>query len=216
MDTLNRYYEGLKMAIKGIRTNMKPSNRKILDEYGNLNIITTYVVRTPLRSAVKTILTVAHDTLQKTKLHDELFHLYCVFELSNNKKFIVEKNEDINITEFKEWKNIDEYIVIQTPPNLSLNIILANTLNYVGADRFYKYDAFDTNCQHFVYNILLANGYKMDNDIKKYILQDVKDLLPKWAKNITTMLTSFFNRIKILIHGKGMGYNYDVLYEYIK
>lgn len=216
MSEIKRYYEGLKMALKGIRTNMKPSNRKILEEYGDLEIIKTYIVRTPLKDTVRNILDTVHNLTMNNAPHDLLFHLYCVFQLSNNKQFIVEKNEDINITDFEKWKPVDDYYEMKTPSNLSLNAILLNTIEYMTPERFYTYNAFSTNCQDFVLSILKSNGYNVTQNIEKWILQDVKNLLPSWGKKVASFATSLFNRIKTIWQGKGFGGNQQLSNEVIE
>jgi len=74
---------------------------------------------------------------------------------------------------------------------LTLSELFKNTIDNVGAYRFYIYSAFKNNCQTFVMDILQSN--KLGNtELYKYILQDAAYILennPSFLRSIAQFST---------------------------
>lgn len=202
INNVARHFKGVVMAIKGTRTNFKPSVREILKNDGDTKIINIRVCRSPVKYGISGAVKIINSLEGKPPKFDVLFHLYLIIELDNKKVYMVEKNEDINIKLFTP-KEKSECIDIDTPNNLTMNSIFNNTLNKIGNERFFHYDAFSNNCQQFVKDVLISNDISLNNNQINFIMQDVKDIVPNWAQNATRFITDLANRGKIIIQGQG-------------
>ena len=61
----------------------------------------------------------------------------------------------INLEILKTINNKREVIDINLNNNLTLDILLNNTLKLMGKENFYRYSAYNNNCQTFISNILI-------------------------------------------------------------
>lgn len=200
-----QHIEGIRKALEGIRMNFKPSMRELLKKVGQIPIIKIYVCRRPLSSKFSTII----NFINKKETHDKLFHLFLILELQDGQKIMLEKNEDLNIANYKK-SNVDEVIEIQSYNQTmmkTINELLKNAIDTYGNKKIFEYDAFSTNCQQFVIDILGGSNIMIDNTTKNFILQDVKDLVPSWAQRLAHGVTSFYNRLKMMIQGYGLQFN---------
>ena len=202
---VKRRINGVKMAIKGVRTNLKPSVRKILEHEDGV-IQEMNVCRQPINSKIKKLLYWVNTIGSHRMSHDELFHLFLIVRLDNGKVFVMEKNEDINIKPFKP-DELDECQPVELNQKISMAEVLLVTREKVGDRRFYLYDAFNENgggnCQTFVMDMLTSIGIDVSPELKSFILQKVDKLIPEWSKRITSFITSLYNRGKTFVFGEG-------------
>ena len=204
---LMAHLEGLQKAIEGVRMNFKPSMRNILKNIGNTPIYKIYVCRRPLSSKFSMIINFVNKiTNYQGTAHDKLFHLFLILELIDNKKVMLEKNEDLNI-EYYNKSNVDEVIELTSydpTKKITINELLRKAIEKHGNKKIFEYNAFSTNCQQFVIDILDANDIYIDDRIHDFILQDVKNLVPSWADKLAHGITSLYNRFKMIIQGYGI------------
>jgi hypothetical protein len=204
IDEIGRYIRGIKMAIKGTRTNLKPSVRKFLEKHGDVEIAKIDVARRPLAQLLNDLVG-AMQNIGGAQLavspHDKLFHLFFIMTFDDGTIARVEKNEDINITTYTPDPK-DEVLDVPIKRGLTLNQMIANTIKKVGERRFYHYDAYDTNCQKWVDDMLTSNGLS-NTKIKSFVLQDVSKLVPKWGQKLTQFTTDLKNRLNTVIQGEG-------------
>lgn len=184
---------------------LEPQARKLLERVGNEEVKTIQIVRTPLSSFTKGFLNIISlgqfDKISK-KYYDEMFHL----SLWINGQYNLEKNEVVvfNTKNPKEAKS-QVRDVTNIPAGLTIQQLIDNTRDRMGADNFSTYDAEKLNCQNFLINVFDANkiGDKVDRD---FIFQDATKIfkeLPEYAKvlgKVSTNLGAIFNR---LIKGNG-------------
>jgi hypothetical protein len=208
-DDVKRHVKGVWMAIKGVRTNLKPSVREILEKVGDIPIREIYICRQLLGKTYNQVLNLFNRIANRKMVHDQLFHLYLICVLENGQKIAIEKNEDINMFNYKNQDLPKEIIKISDiPKGLTINVMLQNTRNQIGDHDFFTYNAFSTNCQHFVYHLIESNIRSHPNpEEKRFILQDVKDLAPDWSQKMAFFLTSLKNRINTVIQGEGTIYD---------
>jgi hypothetical protein len=204
---IGRYFRGFLMAIKGVRTNFKPKVRDILQKDGNVPIKELVVCRKPLGNTYNSILNVLNKLSGKEPAHDKLFHLFVIAKLENGKSIKIEKNEDINLDYYTESVIPTDFMPINLQTKMTITEMLENTLKKIGMKDFFEYDAFSTNCQHFIYNLLLANNIQVDEKLKTFILQEVKHLTPEWGQKIAHFLTNLKNKINVIVQGEGAGSN---------
>ena len=82
----------------------------------------------------------------------------------------------------------ETYDIINVPPNLTVNILLGNTENLMGRQKFLSYSAYDNNCRHFILNVLQANGINEGMDFIKQNMEGIfqnNESLRKFANTIT-------------------------------
>jgi hypothetical protein len=83
---------------------------------------------------------------------------------------------------------------------VTLNEFIMRGMYQLG-DKFFEYDAMQSNCQDFVLNLILANRWISDY---KFIKQTTKSLLPKYVQAFARALTDLAAKFseKVTGHGK--------------
>ena len=194
-------------VINGTRYNFRPQDRKILEQDGNEQITLIKIVREPVHKIVNSIMNGItlgkFNEIKKEKGYDSFFHLFLIVQLSNNKYVRIEKNEVIALT-LKSDNNSGNNDSMQTIPqnHPSLNQFLKNTENYMGQDKFFKYDGVLNNCQDFVLAMLQANGL-LSSQLELFIKQDVSDV-PFYSKFFAKKVTDLAHRANIALDGMGI------------
>lgn len=198
--------KGIYDALHHDRLNIKPSMRAALQKIGSIPIIHIAVVRRPIAKVAETMMkfvqTVAiwrNDLFKRP--HDKLFHLFLVCTLKTGQRIVLEKNQDLNIQNYTPNKT-DEFMQIRITNGICLIQLVNNAILRFGAPRIFLYDAFGNNCQRFAMDVLTASGLA-NNSMTKFIIQEVKELVPQWGKKLTNFFTSFANRFDEVIHGRG-------------
>jgi hypothetical protein len=201
---ISRYIKGFYKAIVGNRDNLKPSVRDLLSQIGDKPINSLYVQRKPISSKITTILNITNNVSGNKEIHDDLFHLYIVVEI-DNLLYKLEKNEDINLDRYQGDVSPQDNVKINNiPNNLTLNSMIQNTINKIGEHDFFNYDAFSTNCQHFILNVLKSNNINISPELHKFIMQNVSDIAPEFSKKISYYVTSLKNRLNLISEGYGI------------
>lgn len=192
--------EGGKIAVPlHNRIGYKPSMREILEQIGDRRIISMMIVRRPLGKALNTIIN------QISKPHDQLFHLFLIINVQGTGNYyILEKNEDLNMYHNYKPHPLDERMYVETGvrSDLTINKLLENTRNAIGDKAMFDYNAFNNNCQKFVYDVLKSNGLLRQNHTE-FIMQNVENLVPHWAKKVAYFFTSLKNRLNQTVQGEG-------------
>jgi len=179
------------------------SVKNLKNAIGDDNIINLRIGRTPLPSAYTFFLNIISLGDFKRKLgrsnHDELFHLFLEITLSNGNRYILEKNEVIQLKQIHELPAKTETMDVADTDE-TINSLLLKTLNRIGASKFFFYQALSTNCQKFINDILITNGLSTSEN-KFFISQDNEKLLSKLSVyrkflNSVTDLASAGNNVK--------------------
>lgn len=201
--SLDMHIKGIKEAFKGVRLNLKPAAREMLEQHGNKQVSEIYICRRPLSNKFNTLLGLINKVAGYSGTpHDRLFHLMIVLRLSDGAWIQLEKNEDINIENFKK-SSVDEVRRLPTPEFITVGTMIKRAIEKFGYQRIFIYDAFSNNCQRFVLDVLDSNDIQATPDDVAFIIQDVSDLVPVWAQRIAKGVTSFYNRLKMAISGYG-------------
>lgn len=186
-------------------------NRFIKDN-GNKRIESITVYRAPIQSLIDKLFNILSmgkfDEAKDTLGYDDLFHLYAILTFNDDTRAIIEKNQDINITDDVSSRDKAESLAIdlggQQP---TLTMLLENTKKEMG-DRFYSYDAFKNNCQDFIFSMINSNGF-MTPEASAFIKQNAGLLLkslPGFADKFASTATttgSYVNRFMQRIGLKG-------------
>ena len=207
-------YGRVRGFITGQRFDYQPAIRKLLDEIKDINVIGITIYREPIKQAVNilaNIVSLGEIDKYKDKYNiDDMFHLYAIATLSNNTYIRFEKNSEIDIQRVNNLPNLEEkykFVCKMPNTNTSLPTMLTKTLNTIGQDRFFKYDALNNNCQSFIYNVLSTNNYnRLNPTMKTFVIQDLSELVKSinpTSQKVMNTLTDTAKRINILTQGAG-------------
>jgi hypothetical protein len=169
-------------------------SKNTLKEVGDAKVFGAKLYRTPVPDYLIEILNVVSLGDFKKKLkdteYDKLFHLGIILETSKG-RVLIEKNEVINVSKSipSKTEGYEEKEVTLHNHNLTVQEVLDNTQRVL-QDRFFKYSAYDNNCQNFILSLLKANNIGSEKD-KEFVKQDTEELfksnpyLRKLANTIT-------------------------------
>jgi hypothetical protein len=198
--------ETIKNAVEGyIKAGYPKKVQKILDKDGELPIASITLYRTPINSMLDKALNVislgAFQEYKKSKGYDAFFHLYMVATLQGGTRYLIEKNEVINISTNlpSTTDKTETYDLGPTKSGMGGGIPLAEflekTRKKIGDHRMMVYSAMENNCQRFILDLLDANGL-LWKGVREWIMQDVEDfakengLLSQVANTITDVAGS--------------------------
>ena len=207
-------YGRVRGFITGQRFDYQPAIRKLLNEIKDINVIGITIYREPIKQAVNilaNIVSLGEIDKYKDKYNiDDMFHLYAIATLSNNTYIRFEKNSEIDIQRVNNLPNLEEkykFVCKMPNTNTSLPTMLTKTLNTIGQDRFFKYDALNNNCQSFIYNVLSTNNYnRLNPTLKTFVIQDLSELVKSinpTSHKVMNTITDLGKRAQILIGGAG-------------
>jgi hypothetical protein len=160
-----------------------PSNvKELLSKVNDYTVDSITIGRNPVQSAIQGIL----KTIS-TVPYDNLFHLFMIFNCSNGKKVLLEKNARINMS--TSIPKMEESMLISNVPKYTIKEYVAKTKAYMGKN-FIPYDPDKNNCQNFILGVFQANGIQEGWD---FIKQDTsmifknKGWLSSTAKSVTDL-----------------------------
>ena len=192
----------IKSVIYG-RDDYPPRVREILKKYGDKNIRSLELYRTPIRAMIAKALDYLSNGKVSALPYDKLFHLALKVSLENGPSLIVEKNEVINIAPFRVGQD-SESMPISEVPNSTLSQFLENCKNKMGY-KFFRYQANSNNCQHFQLNLLQSNNL-LNETYRKFIKQDTASIFennPALRKLVNTA-TDTLGRLDVIKQGAGL------------
>ena len=193
-----------------IRNDFPPKARSILAKYAKAEVDNVIIRREPIVSLINTALnfiSLGKWNEMRDKLnYDKLFHLSMVVQVRNpNAYILVEKNEVINITDkFKMNSDKMEYLTIPVPKGINFWTFMKRAQEAKGED-FFKYDAFNNNCQIFIDGILSANGVNTP-EAQQFVMQNVDtmlDDLPEYVSPFARLTTNIAGLADRVLQGEG-------------
>ena len=154
------------------KDNIPQNVKTALNKIGTNKIISARVGRTPVQAiiqgALKTVANVPYD---------DLFHLFIELTLDNGQKWVLEKNERINLVKEDRTKNKGVEFTSSFPVNKSVDELFQNTKNRMG-DKFLPYQSASNNCQYFIMGVLDGNGLN-NSERTAFVKQDTKAIFEK-------------------------------------
>jgi len=185
------------------RQDLPPRVIKILNQYGNVPIVSGEICRYGIPSYLNTVANYASfGEFEKNNPYDKLFHLSIVFKLNNGLHVLVEKNEVINISTSINQPLDTERLFLDTPNGLTLNEVIKRTEERMGKEKFINYSANNNNCQNFILNILQANNMAT-NENTEFVKQNTEQLFKNlsYLRKFTNFGTDLASRIDVLKQG---------------
>ena len=191
------------------RNDYQPKVRNMITTYGNHNIIKMVIVRNPLSTLLTASLNVvslgAFSKRFSRLPYDKLFHLQLFITLDNNVTLSIEKNEVINMVLNPKLPNESQQKQInEIPHGITLNSLLENGKNIQGG-KWFKYSAYDNNCQDFIMALLKGSNIGNEQDYN-FVKQDTASLfkndsvLRKTANTVTDLAA----KINVITQGAGI------------
>lgn len=190
-----------------------PSVRKHLKMYGHFTVTGVTVCKTPVTrmlTKISNLLTLGRlgKSMRKQNF-DSMFHLYYILHTSDGstkRDIHMEKNARVLFSsKIPKQTDTTQCRYVETP-RVTVEEWVSKTRSRMGK-HFFHYSAARFNCQHFVTNSLKANDVEFDEELNKFVNQDVSAAMYSnpVAMRIVDGLTNASKRIEILMHGKGLG-----------
>ena len=113
----------------------------------------------------------------------------------------MEKNERINLASLSTATSGGERMPISQPINKTVNEIIMNTKNAMGA-KFTPYSAYDNNCQNFILAVLHANGIH-NATYDEFVKQHTDEIFKgkPGVRKFANTVTDIAGRANILVNG---------------
>lgn len=185
-------------AVTQGRNDYPPKMRTIIEKYGNVPILRMYACRTPVPSLLTSALNAVsfgefNKRWEKTP-HDKLFHLDLRIELATRPMttILLEKNEVLNamVNPIPPGKNTQCTLIRKNKKITMLNLLEA--AKQIQGDKFFRYSAYNNNCQDFIMAMLKGVGVGTQENYD-FIKQDTKSLFKglegtrKFANTVTDL-----------------------------
>ena len=168
-----------------------------LSKYGNNTVNEIIIAKIPIKGIMNILLnSITLGTFEKEAKkynYDDVFHLFAILKLDNGKKLITERNQRVVL---KEISGISAKDVTIIKTNITLNKLFDNAIKMDGKN-IWRYDPISNNCQKYITTLLKASNL-FNEDLNKFINQNVLNLLPSTSKKIastTTDVASIFENI---------------------
>lgn len=226
LSTFDRYYSsGGKSDVEmKASESLAPAGRmefikpvaEIFQQKGGLTITKIFMRRNPVDKFIEEFfqyVTLGQWSKVKQKYgYDRFFHLGLLLYLSDGSQYILEKLEVVSLTPYSKdtTPKGSSFRQVKLKSTLTLNDAINNTRKAMGDYKFFTYDSFDNNCQHFSMSVLQSNGLLTERD-KEFIYQPVDQLiqeLPFYTKSAATGITNLGALFTGVV--KGFGYTPQV------
>ena len=200
---------------RAIREDYPPYVRGLLREMGDRPIAEMYVRRDPIQSLLNSALNFISrgkwNEVRSKYSYDKLFHLglEVVVKVSEQdniyKRFVMEKNEVIEITTAKAFTKDTEIMPVSMGGQGHTMNSLLNGAKQIMGGKFFTYDPFYNNCQDFIMSLLLGSGIGSES-VYKFVKQPIDQLvseLPSYTGKIAKTLTDIGGVVNTAIYGQG-------------
>lgn len=170
-----------------------PSNvKELLSKVNDYNVESITIGRNSVQSIIQSAL----RTLSQVPF-DNIFHLFLVFNCSNGKKLLLEKNARINLS--MTIPKMEDSMLISNVPKYTIKEYIARTKQFMGAN-FIPYDPDKNNCQNFVLSVFQANGIQEAWD---FIKQDTSEIFKNkgWLSNTAKSVTNLGGVMDVVLKG---------------
>ena len=173
------------------RSDYPSDQKRIIEKYGNSAIRHIRIGRTPLPSAINSVLNIvtlgAFQKLVQASPYDKLFHLFCIITLDNGTKILLEKNAQINMKVVSSYnpKNTEYVDATYIPSGLTFKELLDNGRKIQGG-KWFKYNGTTNNCQDYIIAVLKGSSV-LNPELQDFIKQDVKSIFQTLPVTKTVM-----------------------------
>ena len=180
------------------RKGISPSVDRYLREHGDEPIIQIIISRNVVSSLITGTLKVISPQFREMNGSDKLYHLKLLIKTSRV-NLSLEKNEVISISPYKMEKGF-ENMNVTFSSGLTLNILLSNTRQLMGNDKFLGYSSRNNNCQNFILAILQSNNMANSQNVF-FTKQSTQELFSTSLRKITNTITDIAAAADIIRQG---------------
>jgi len=180
-----------------VRQKYTTATQKWVKANENQTISAMVIRRAPIAAGLNTafnLITAGQWTPgMKAAGYDKMYHLGVVITEENGKSSILEKLSSLNFSDSISTVPNTEYRKVSVPAGLTVGMMLDKTFDFMGSEKYFKYDAFANNCQTFIYSLLKSNGLGTQADYDwllqplDVLLKNEPGFLPGVAKTITNI-----------------------------
>lgn len=160
--------------------------------------------RTPIRKAIESALNLVSlgkwSRERRNFGYDNFYHLFLIVGTESGKRFIIEKNEVINVAHYTKEDPEDNMDVHVARP-VRLGVLMKRAEESM--DDYFLYDSFKNNCQVFVSNVLSGNNL-LTPELQEYISQQLEEVLktqPSYLSRIARNVTDIGGRVTRFLDG---------------
>lgn len=167
-------------------------SKKTLDQYGTMPVVRVQIYRTPLSNALNLVLQGLSfgqwEQLKQKYGFDKFYHLALILTVKTpqgfEKNIVTEKVQEVEVRE--DYKTTKYTEALQIPiSNMPFTIqqMVDQTMQRMGKQQFFAYEAFNNNCQVYVAeNLKSVNMYTPQ--AQQFLFQDLSGI----AQEINPML----------------------------
>lgn len=170
-------------------------SQSVYNTYKDALISGITVYRKPVNSTIQAILNFTSPGLKQAEKklgYDNIYHLGAVIKIKGGPSLIVEKLQNVRVARGGVPSGA-ESITIPVNKDMTLSDLFTRAIVGLGPQPFYQYNAFSTNCQHFIRNLLAKSGL-LTEESRKFIMQDVDQLvkaIPSRVQDATQLVSDF-------------------------
>ena len=175
-----------------------PTNvERLLEKNKDKFISKITIFRLPLQKELTQALNLLTDNsvkkfLKKNEEHDRLFHLGMFIETTDNKMYVLDKQQNMAFVvakkTFLKQKDMETSPVSNLPAGLTIGGLFDAGRKKMGS-KYYTYNALSNNCQRFVAENLDSINASYDRDWVVQNLEQLAKKLPMWQKRFGVLLT---------------------------
>lgn len=176
---------------------LPPYVQKFINQNGDNKIIAMTLCRSPVPIAIRKLMVGLSGAKDRV-----LYHLFLIVTMQNGKKFIMEKNERINVS-YKIPKATQTLQVNENFDNIIVSDLFSKTQKLMGNKKYFNYNSSSSNCQVFIANVLKANGL-LNDQYYAFIKQETADLFARdgnLRRISNTVVNEIAGRANILFSG---------------
>ena len=223
IDYFNKAKEAAKSVVQrvrdvslGVRDNYPPSTRKVLAEIGTQPVVSMVIRRDPIQGLLQTALNAitlgSWEKMKQRFAFDKIYHLGLEVSVRINPassqigRYVIEKNEVINVSPAKAYtKQTETWAVPLVGGSTTIQTLLSGAQRIQGA-QFFKYDAFNNNCQDFIAAVLSGSGLATPQllTIVKQPLESALSSLPDYTQKVAKAVTDVAALANVALEGRGV------------
>ena len=180
------------------------ATKVLIEKYSENTIKHITSCKTPLSEALQKLVKGLYNGKQSL---DTFFHLFLRLTLDNGTEVIFEKNERPMMSMAGAKKADEQQRVISTTGTLKLGDMITRGIQKVGLHKYFVYDPFYQNCQHFQIANLSASPAEIHftEEDRKWIDQDAPEIakgIPNVAKSASAEIIQAFGKLAGRLGGR--------------
>lgn len=215
-DTDTSLVTSVKNFFAPIRKRAPPKVRQFVARNGKDKIITLEVGRTPIAKPVTGFLnTISLGKYSKKKKelgYDNVYHTFLVATLESGKKVKIEKNSQVEITDYKPGTGELRHIPLKEPVPVSKFLekgeeyFKLSDADVSRGQNFWKYDKRTNNCQYFVDDLIRGNATEIAEapEVSEPFRKQDAEELSKSLPDVSDSILNFKQRLDHAVSGDGL------------